>query len=174
VAGIAPDRPQLDEIPAQVERFWHSLPKFPDGRIDYTHAPAAAVLDCYLCCGDRLLVLKRTREIDGLMEQWHVVSGYLDERVSLREKALAEILEETGFCRNNIRAMSALSPYAHPGEKNWCVYPVIAMVERPEAVHLNEEHSAYLWIDRTQAPKYLLPQVAAVLDDLCGISSGGG
>src|SRR4051812_13904152 len=98
------------------------LPRLPDGRIDYSTAPEAPVLDCYVLCGRRILILKRRQPLAGIVGAWHIVTGFLDEECSLRKKVEVELLEETGIERA-VR-MRALRPYRHEQERRWDVYPV--------------------------------------------------
>src|SRR3954469_21249813 len=101
----------LDEIPPEVLRLGRVLPRFADGRINYTSAAEAVVIDCYVMRDGELLVLKRTTPIGGSHSAWHVVAGYLDNECTLRQKATEELLEETGVTQ--ICSMEAGGPYVH-------------------------------------------------------------
>jgi hypothetical protein len=62
-----------------ISRLAEKLPKFLDGRIDYTDAKEAAVLNCFVMHDGELLLLKRSDKVSHYKGVWHVVAGFLDE-----------------------------------------------------------------------------------------------
>jgi 8-oxo-dGTP pyrophosphatase MutT (NUDIX family) len=90
---------------------------------------------------------------------WHVVSGYVDEECTLRQKALEELFEETGVTQ--ISSIHAGEPYVHCDVKRWTVYPVTIQIPSETHVRLNEEHTEFAWIDPARMDDYLLPHVCA-------------
>ena len=147
----------LDKIPPEVNRLSRALPRFPDGRINYTSATEAVVVDCYVLRQEELLILKRRNQIAGSMTPWHVVAGYLDQACTLRQKALEEVVEETGVTQ--ICSMEAIAPYVHVDVKAWTVYPVAVRIFPGSEIRLNEEHTEFAWIKPNRVSEYLLPQV---------------
>src|SRR4051794_7149562 len=109
----------LNAIPPEVARLKSTLPRFPDGRLDYSDAPEAAVVDCYVTHSYRLLILKRAQPLAGSLTAWHVVSGYLDEECTLQEKVFEEVFEEIGV--SWITSMKDTDPYVHLDAKTWTV-----------------------------------------------------
>jgi 8-oxo-dGTP pyrophosphatase MutT (NUDIX family) len=160
-ARVSNRESNLDRIPDAVARFAKALPRLPDGRIDYSGASEAAVLDCYVFCRDRILLLKRRRPLAGIEHAWHVVSGFLDEECSLRKKVEAELLEETGI--RDVVDMQALQPYRHADATIWNVYPVRVQVASQGPILLNEEHSEYAWFTIEDMDRLLLPHACAAL-----------
>jgi len=154
----------LNRVPREVLRLGKLLPRFQDGRIDYTNARQAPVLDCYVFCSGRLLILKRTRPIAGSATEWHVVSGYLDTARSLREHVYQELREEIALCLGAFDSLLALEPYRHFDAKLWTVYPVLARLHCEWRIRLNEEHVEFRWIDPAHIRAYLAPHVCRAIN----------
>jgi len=150
----------LEQVPPEVVYSAAVLPRFADGRVDYSTSSAAPVLDCYVYCADKLLVLKRSNPLGEFENQWHVVSGFLDEERPLRELAIAELFEEIG--PQEIELMEALPPWCSRDARFWTVYPVAARIAGSSEIRLNEEHSEFAWIPFEDAGLYLLPHIYAV------------
>jgi len=151
--------PNLDFIPHEVHMLGRLLPRFAGGRIDYTNAASAPVLDCYVVREDRLLILKRKRPIGPESMPWHVVSGFIDRQRTLREHVYQELLEEIRLRREILRSLRALTPYEYSDRKLWTVYPVIAEADRDWNIQLDPEHTGFKWIARAEIPAFLLPHV---------------
>jgi 8-oxo-dGTP pyrophosphatase MutT (NUDIX family) len=135
------------------------LPHFPDGRIDYTNAKAAPVVDCFLRSEDKLLILQRSDKVGLLKLRWNMISGYLDELGrTLREKAYMEIEEETGISRTHITNYTEGRPYKaiHRGigKTTWYVYPVLADLDRIHPVKLDWEHTSFAWVKPEELSLY--------------------
>ncbi|HIH23717.1 TPA: NUDIX domain-containing protein [Candidatus Woesearchaeota archaeon] len=137
------------------------LPHFSDGRIDYTGARIAPVLNCYIRHDDRLLVLKRSDKVSFLKGRWHVIAGYLDEIKTVEDKAIEELGEETGILRAHVSSVQLHEPYvAHSHNTDWEVYPVLIDV-RTADVTLDWEHSEYAWIRADEIDAYgMEPNIA--------------
>ncbi len=54
------DKIVLEKI---LQEFSEKLPKFPDGRIDYSGSDKAPVLTCFVKFGDKILLLKRSDKV---------------------------------------------------------------------------------------------------------------
>ena len=154
----------LDEVPPGVFRLKRVLPQFPDGRIDYSGSSEALVLDCYVLREGELLILRRANPIAGSSSHWHVVSGYLDDECTVRQKVVEELSEETGVTQ--ICSMQATDPYMHVDVKTWTVYPVAVRIAAGTDIRLNEEHTEFAWIHPVEIGNYLLPQVCAAFTKL--------
>ncbi len=125
------------------------LPRFPDGRIDYTHSNKAPVLNCVVACADKVLVLKRSDRVSNYRGKWNVIAGFLDEPKPLDEKAIEEITEEIGISKEDILKLHVLEPYEVHDEKinkTWVVHPVLAILKHLPEIKLDWEHSEYKWI----------------------------
>ena len=62
------------------------LPKFPDGRIDYSNSDTALVITVFIKNKDKILLLKRSSKVSTYQGKWNTVAGYIDEPKPIREK----------------------------------------------------------------------------------------
>ena len=117
------------------------------------------MVDCYVLREGELLILRRVHPIAGSPMPWHVVSGYLDEECTVRQKVAEELAEETGVTQ--ICSMQAIDPYVYVDVKTWTVYPVAVQVAEATEIRLDKEHTGFAWINPSEIGNYLLPQVCA-------------
>jgi len=75
------------KILERVKEFAKKLPKFPDGRIDYTNSDTSLVLTVFIKYKDKILILKRSNKVGTYQGKWNTVTGYLDEPKPLIEKS---------------------------------------------------------------------------------------
>ena len=144
-----------DDVPADIIRLGAQLPKFDDGRIDYTHATEAAVLDCMVVFEGKMLLLKRGDKVGWLKNRWHTIAGFLDEEKSLRAKALSELYEETGINEGAVKSVRCAPPFRNTDEhKSWIVYSVFIELSFKPSVTLDWENTEYEWIDPKDAHRY--------------------
>ncbi len=137
--------PRVSEL---LEQFSH-LPRFPDGRINYTNAKKAVVLTCFVMFHDTFLLLKRSNNVLTYKGKWQVVAGYVDEPKPIKDKALEEVNEETGIDRSFISSVSVgeLVEFSDETAKRaWIVFPVLMKLNKQPHVRLDEEHVDYRWI----------------------------
>jgi 8-oxo-dGTP pyrophosphatase MutT (NUDIX family) len=139
------------------------LPKFPDGRIDYTFSDTAPVITCIVKVNDKFLLLKRSDKVENYKGKWNVISGYLDDFKSLNEKALEELEQETGISREQVSYIEAMRPYRWLDDKikkTWLVYPVIIELKKQQHVTLDWEHTDFCWVAPNDIFKFdLLPDL---------------
>ncbi len=136
------------DIPRILEEF-ENLPRFPDGRIDFSNSDKAAVLTCFVRFEDKILLLKRSQKVRTYPGKWHTVAGYIDEPKPLRQKALEELREELNIHEQDVSSFSAGDPYEFTDEetnKHWLVHPVLVQLRRKPSVTLDWEHTEYKWI----------------------------
>ena len=137
---------RIDEIPAEVQRLKDSPLRFSDGRIDYTDASEAPVLNIYATHERKVLLVRRSPLVGWLKERWHVPAGFLDDEKTLEQKVYEELEEETGIRIASVRAMTALEPVVDKDEhKRWKVYPVHVELNRRPRITLDYEHTARAW-----------------------------
>ena len=67
------------------------LPKFEDGRIDYTSSKKAPILLCFVKFQEKILLVKRSNKVGNYQGKWNVVAGFIDEPKPLKEKVLEEL-----------------------------------------------------------------------------------
>jgi len=116
------------------------LPKFPDGRIDYSNSDKAPVLTCFVRFEDKILLLKRSDRVSTSQGKWHTVAGYIDEPKPIRQKALEELEEELDIHREDVSGFTAGEPYEFfdaGAKKSWIVHPVLVELKKKPEVTLD-------------------------------------
>lgn len=139
------------------------------GQIDFTQARFAPVINCILREGNKLLVVKRSDTLNFYPGYWNGISGFLDDKKSLREKVMAEIKEELGISKNKIRKIR-LGEIFHQEEprykKTWIVHPVLVDI-KSATITLDWESKEYQWLTLREIKKLkLLPGFSMVLQKL--------
>ncbi len=142
-------RPNLD--------LFSKLPRFPDGRINYTNSAKAAVVSVIIKYKDNILLLKRSDKVGNYRGKWNVVAGYLDDETPIREKALAEVREETGITNKDISAVKIFSPITIKDNVLKKIFiahiSLIALKSRPK-IKLDWEHTAFKWVKPQDVRKF--------------------
>ena len=133
-----------------IKEFDEKLPKFPDGRIDYSDSDSAPVIIVFLKHGKKILLLKRSEKGLHYRGKWSVVAGFLDEIRPIKDKILEEVQEEVGIKEEDILKISIGEPYEFQDEeidKTWIRCP--ALIELKEQIKpiLDWEHEEYRWIE---------------------------
>ncbi len=140
-----------------IKEFANKLPKFPDGRINYSNSDTAPVITVFVKYQDKILLLKRSNEVRVYQGKWNTVAGYLDEPKSLREKAMEEIQEELGISEDNILLFRVGESYKFTDakvSKTWIVYPVLIELKNKPDIKLDWEHTEYKWIKTEKLRKF--------------------
>lgn len=133
-----------------LREFSEKLPKFSDGRIDYSSSNKAPVLTCFVKYKDKILLLKRSDKVRVYQGLWNSVAGYLDEFRPLEEKALEELREELGITADIIKQTKLGLPYElidDKAKKIWIIFPVLVELNKEPVIKLDWEHTDYKWID---------------------------
>jgi hypothetical protein len=153
----------IDDIPSEVSRLKFALPKFSDGRIDYTNSEDAPVMNIYAIYDNKLLLVKRSEKVGWLKNRWHVMAGFLDEEKPLREKVLEELSEEVGVSLDAISSMRVIDHRSVGREKTWIIYSIeIGFITQP-SIRLDWEHTGHVWVKKDELSKYeLTPEVYRV------------
>ncbi len=146
-----------EEILKLLRELAEKLPRFPDGRIDYSNSDVAPVITIFIRYGDKILLLRRSDKVGTYKGKWNTVAGYLDEVKPIREKVLEELLEEVGIREDEVSSINFGESYKFVDQlvnRTWIVYPVLVdLKERPE-IKLNWEHEEYRWIDPKELKNY--------------------
>ena len=132
-----------------IKEFSKKLPKFPDGRIDYSKSDTALVITAFVKFKDKILILKRSNKVRVYQNKWNTVAGYLDELKPVREKVLEEIREELGINKNNIFTVHFGQPYEFTDSKvnkTWIIHPFLVEFQKEPEIKLDWEHTEYRWI----------------------------
>lgn len=129
-----------------LKKLSRELPHFPDGRINYSRAKLAPVINCTVVCKGKVLLLKRSRKVRSYKGKWNTIGGYLDELKSVRGKALEEIKEELGVEKENVKRIKIFKSFRVADKKikkTWIVFPVLAELKGTKRIKLDWEHTSY-------------------------------
>jgi isopentenyldiphosphate isomerase len=145
------------EIIGIIKRFSESLPKFPDGRIDYTTSDIAPVVNIFVKFKDKFLILKRSDRVQNYQGKWNSISGFLDEIKEVREKVLEEIEEESGISKKIVSKMYIADLHELKDKrigKTWIIIPVLVELDRNPDIRLDWEHSDYKWVKKEELKNF--------------------
>lgn len=140
----------------EIKKFAEKLPKFPDGRINYSKSKTSPVLTCFIKYKAKILLLKRSDKVRTYKGKWNTVAGYIDELKPIKKKILAELGEELGISKNGIKSIKLGKRYEFFDRKigkKWIIFPAIAELKNNK-IRLNEEHTEYKWISAKEIKKY--------------------
>jgi ADP-ribose pyrophosphatase YjhB (NUDIX family) len=132
-----------------LEKLNESLPKFPDGRIDYSGSKVAPVITVFVKYRDKILLLRRSDRVSTYKGKWNTVAGYLDELRPLKEKILEELREEIGIDEGVISSIEIGEFFEFTDReigRKWIVTPALVELLKEPRIKLNWEHSEYRWI----------------------------
>ncbi len=125
------------------------LPRFGDGRIDYTTSKIAPVVTVYISYGGKILLFKRSDRVATYRGMWDAVSGYIDEPKAIKDKAVEEVTEETGINASDIERVEVGATFELKDDsigKTWVVCPVHVALKREPAITLDFENTEYRWV----------------------------
>ena len=148
-----PEQKMLEKI----KEFAKKLPKFPDGRIDYTHSDTALVLTVFIKYKDKILLLKRSDKVGTYKGKWNTVAGYIDEPKPLIKKIMEEISEELGITEDNISSYKLGESFEFTdtrAKKTWIVHPAKVELKTDPDIKLDWEHAEYKWIKPEELEKF--------------------
>ena len=140
-----------------IREFEKKLPKFPDGRIDYHSSKTAPVLNAFVKCKDKILLLKRSQKVRTYKGKWNSLGGYLDEPVPLKEKILEELDEELGVKENIIKTIKEGESFTFEDKEIgmiWIIFPVVVELKEMPEIKLDWEHTEYRWIYPKEIKNY--------------------
>ncbi len=140
-----------------IKEFAEKLPKFPDGRIDYSKSNTAPVLVIIVGYKGKILLLKRSDKVLVYRGKWNGVAGYIDELKPIREKLLEEVQEELGIIEDNISLINSGESYQFIDKavnKTWVIFPFLVGLKDDPVIKLDWEHSEYKWIKPEELGKF--------------------
>ncbi len=158
-----------------IKKFAKSLPKFSDGRIDYSKSNVAPVVIVFVKHKDKILLLKRSDKVYAYCGKWSTIAGYLDELKPICEKVLEELKEEIGIKRNALLSVDIGKPYKFTDtniNKIWFRYPVIVKLKTKPKIELDYEHTDYKWIKPEELKNFdVVPKLEKSLENVLIISN---
>lgn len=148
---------QEQKILNTIKKFAEKLPKFQDGRIDYSNSSIAPVITIFVKYKNKILLLKRSDKVNAYAGKWNSVSGYLDEVKPVQEKVLEELSEELGIQQDIILSIhfgKFWKLYDKKINKTWLIYPVLAELNKRPQIKLDWEHTDYKWTKPEDLTKF--------------------
>jgi len=160
----------MNDVPEIVKEFYNNLPKFKDGRIDYSHSSKSAVVDILVRYNNKFLLLKRSNKVSNYSEKWNVISGYFDELKPVEQKALEELEEETGIKKADILSVNDKGVYEFKDDnigKTWIVHRVLVDLKNKPEIKLDWEHTEYKWIKPEELKNFdIIPDIKDLFQKL--------
>lgn len=136
------------------------------GQVDFTHARWAPVVNCVVFHKGKILLVRRSRELNFYPGYWNGISGFLDDRRSLEEKVKDEIYEELGVPKRMVKDIKLGEIFDQEEarlKKIWIVHSVLAEVAT-DKVRLDWEAEDFKWVAFREAKELkLLPGFDRVL-----------
>jgi len=132
-----------------IRQFAEKLPKFSDGRINYSNSNIAPVITIFVKFKKKILLLKRSTKVRAYQNKWNTVAGYLDELKPISKKALEEVREELGIDKDNISIIYFGKSYKFTDSKinkTWIIYSILIELKTKPEIKLDWEHTEYKWI----------------------------
>ena len=146
---------------------YDKLPRFSDGRINYSDSEEAPVISCFVKYQGKVLILKRSLMITNYQGMWNTVSGYIDEPVSLEAKAREELREEIGLDLELIESVKIgkiSTYYDRKINKIWIIHPLVINLKARPKIQLDWEHGEYKWIKPEEIKRYkVVPSLIKIL-----------
>lgn len=140
-----------------IEELEKKLPKFSDGRINYTRSYKCLVLTIFITFKNKILLLKRSNKVGIYKNKWNTVTGYIDEKKPIYNKMIEELEEEINISKKNIVSYKIFQPFEFEDKKfnkKWIIYPSIVKLKDDPIIKLDWEHSEYKWINPRDIIKY--------------------
>ncbi len=138
-------------------------------QVDYSKARWAPVINCVLRYRSKILVVERSKNLNFYPGYWNGVSGFLDDKKTMKEKIDEEIKEELGLDPGMVGTYK-MGQIFHQDEpkynKTWIVHPVLVNV-KTDQVQLDWEAKNFKWLPLKDVKKLnLLPGFDQVLKRL--------
>ena len=144
-----------------LDRF-ASLPRFRDGRIDYTGSSEAAGVYVVVRYHNELLVLKRSSSVSSMVGEWFFCCGFLDDpNKTIEEQALEELAEETTIRAEHVSSTEYLGELVVKEKGGaWYVHVVAVALQMRPSINLNWEHDEYSWMSVDNAARLFVREGA--------------
>lgn len=147
------DEPALNHL----KELFKDMPRFPDGRIDYTNAKEIYGVSVVVEYEGKVLFLKRAGDLHFYPGLWNVVTGFIDEEIGSGEIALKELAEETGISGSKVGDMKFTKERLIKDPSSgitWHIFPVLVQLAAEPEININWEHTEFRWILPEDTTKY--------------------
>lgn len=138
-------------------------------QVDYSNARFAPVINCAVVYKNKILLLKRNKHLRFYPNYWNGVSGFLDDKKTLKEKIEEELSEELGISKKyiiNFKMGSIFHQEEKKYKKTWIVHPMLVNIST-DNIKLDWEAQEYKWVTLNEAKKMkLLPGFDIVLKNV--------
>jgi len=142
------------------------------GQIDYTKARWAPVINCVVYYQGKILLVQRSKNLNFYPNYWNGVSGFLDDKKSLVQKAEEELKEELGIAKKQIKSLTMGEIFhqeAPKYKKTWIVHPILVEM-KSDKIKLNWETQDCKWTRLKDAKRMkLMPGFEKVLEKISKI-----
>lgn len=139
------------------------------GQVDYSNIHWAPVVNCAVKYRDKILLVRRSKDLGFYPGYWNGVSGFLDDNKNIEEKVREELKEELGVSGKDIKRIKMGEIFhskAPKYDKTWIVHPVLVEV-KTDKVKINWEAENLRWIEPRKARSLkLVPDFKIVLEKL--------
>lgn len=108
------------------------------------------VVTAFLIHKDKLLLLRRSRQVGSYQQRWAGISGYVEADQTPLQQVWIELKEEAGLTGNDLTLLKQGLPLEvvdHNLGRVWVVHPFGFDLAEPEKIKIDWEHSEYKWVD---------------------------
>lgn len=114
---------------------------------------ARKTVSCFVIFNNKLLLLKRSGNVNTYPNKWSVIHGRIEEGEDPKKRAMKELKEETGLNFKSIKQRKTFTLRDNKYDIIWHIYPFIVEA-KTNKVKLNWEHTSYEWINPKDIKKY--------------------
>jgi 8-oxo-dGTP diphosphatase len=120
-----------------------------------TTAKPTPVVTCFLESAGKILLLKRSEQVNSYQGKWAGVSGYLENEPD--KQVFTEIQEETSLKPSDISLVKKGKPVLiedkETGSK-WLVHPYLFHVKDSSKIRIDWEHKETRWVTPEEIGRY--------------------
>ena len=161
------------DLPAWLDEAAKKYGVFDDGRVNYEHADIAAAVMCTIKCGEQILLVRRSKDVDDAAEYWSTVNGFLDDKKTVTEIAQNEIKEELNVDVELSQILVRKSyTLENPKEKRkYIVFPCLVELNEKPNIVLNPENTEYAWVSPAEVNNFdILEDLPHVINAALGLN----
>ncbi len=132
-----------------IKKLSKNLPRFDDGRINYSNSKTSPVINVFIRHKDKILLLKRSNQVLAYKGKWNSLGGFLDELKPIKEKILKEVNEELKINKKLIKSIKLFKPYKLIDKfikRTWLIFPALVDLKQKPKIKLDWEHTDFKWI----------------------------
>ncbi|MEA4924744.1 MAG: NUDIX pyrophosphatase [Syntrophomonadaceae bacterium] len=107
------------------------------------------VVTAFLVHSDRILLLRRSRQVGSYQQRWAGISGYVEEDQTPLQQVWVELEEESGLTASDLTLLKEGAPLEVVDDnlgRTWVVHPFRFGLSQPDKIKIDWEHSEYKWV----------------------------